>query len=326
MTIKIKLTAAEGSTKGINFDKYMTKYFADFKFEGWPYMLGGSSTFEGAQMVLLDNIKAEDTKVIVFDGRSFSYKLSTHVVSGTLTKVRLGTLGDSYVPPDTFSQDGSGRIVGISAPVEISGLSIAGSEFHELVKGAMGGVTSGRKADGSILRAAIADEAQSVTGSKGSDTYTGTGFSDKIKGNAGNDALSGAKGNDRIEGGSGNDKIYGGIGADKLYGGAESDTFIFKSPTDSMISKSGRDTIFDFNPMHNDQINLSAMDANSKLKGNQTFSFLGLKDFSGEAGELRYEKAKSDTYIYGDVNGDKRADFAIHLDDSLAMERSYFIL
>ena len=326
MTIKIKLTATDGSSKGVNFNSYMTRYFSDFKFEGWPYMLGGSGTFEGRQMVLLDNVRAEDTNVIVLDGRSFSYKLSTHVVSGTLTKVRLGTLGESYVPPDEFSQDGSGLITAISAPVEISGLSIAGSEFHELVKGLMGGVTSGRRADGSVLRSAIADEAHSVTGSKGSDTYTGTRFSDTIKGNAGNDMLSGGKGNDRVEGGSGRDKLYGGAGADKLYGGADADTFLFKSITDSMVTKSGRDTIYDFNPQQNDRISLSAVDANSKVTGNQAFIFIEEKIFSGTAGELRYDVVSSDTYIYGDVNGDKVADFTIHLDDPISMQRSYFIL
>ena len=48
--------------------------------------------------------------------------------------------------------------------------------------------------------------------------------------------------------------------------------------------------------------------------------------FSGKAGQLRYEKAKSDTYIHGDVNGDKIADFTIHLDDRVSLSKSYFIL
>jgi len=52
----------------------------------------------------------------------------------------------------------------------------------------------------------------------------------------------------------------------------------------------------------------------------------GTSAFSGKAGELRFEKKASDTYIYGDVNGDGTADFAIHLDDAVALTQSYFIL
>jgi serralysin len=34
----------------------------------------------------------------------------------------------------------------------------------------------------------------------------------------------------------------------------------------------------------------------------------------------------SDTYIYGDLNGDRKVDFAIHLDDAVALQKSYFFL
>jgi serralysin len=50
------------------------------------------------------------------------------------------------------------------------------------------------------------------------------------------------------------------------------------------------------------------------------------EEFSGKAGQLRYEKARSDTYLSGDINGDKVADFTIHLDDRLTFSKGYFIL
>ena len=68
------------------------------------------------------------------------------------------------------------------------------------------------------------------------------------------------------------------------------------------------------------------IDANSLLGGNQAFKFIGGAAFSASAGELGYVKGSSDPLIYGDVNGDAKADFAIHLDDAVSMKKDYFIL
>lgn len=40
----------------------------------------------------------------------------------------------------------------------------------------------------------------------------------------------------------------------------------------------------------------------------------------------RFEVKASDTYTYADVNGDKKADFSIHLDDAVTLSKGYFIL
>jgi len=307
MTITIRLTASS-SNKGVSFNSYMKSYFKDFSFEGWPYILGGSGEFKGTQIVLLDNMNGRNTKTIVLDGRSISYDLGKHEISGSLTTVRLGTLGNSYKDSGAFTEDSAGRITNISAQVQVSGLAIAGTEFHSLVSGLMGGVSTSRKANPAVLNAALADEAHNLIGSSGSDSYTGTRFSDRIKGNAGNDSLT------------------GGVGADDLWGGAGADSFIFKTVAESTVKTSGRDTIFDFSAAQKDKIHLSSIDANTLKGGNQAFAFVGTQAFSGQAGELRYEKKASDTYIYGDVNGDKVADFAIHLDDPVDLLRSYFVL
>jgi serralysin len=325
MAITIRLTATEGASKGVNYDRTMKTYFADFAFRGWPYILGGAGPYEGTEIVLLDNLAGRNTKSIVLDGRAISYNLASHVVSGTLTTVRLGTLGESFKAPDAFTQDGSGRIVDVAAPVRISGLTIAGNEFHELVSGLMGWVSSGHRADPSVLKAALADEAHNLLGSSGNDVYTGTRSGDRISGKLGNDTLAGGAGHDRIVGDAGNDKLTGGLGADDLRGGAGADAFIFKSVKDTSVAKAGRDTIFDFSLSRGDKIHLRTLDADTTSGGNQAFSFVGTKAFSGDAGELRYVEAKSDTFIYGDVNGDRIADFAIHLDDRLALSAGDFV-
>lgn len=158
----------------------------------------------------------------------------------------------------------------------------------------------------------------------GSDRLSGGNLADKLYGYGGNDILAGKAGNDYLRGGAGNDKIDGGIGRDALYGESGSDTFIFRNVKDSTVASTGRDTIYDLTA--SDRIDLHLIDANTTATGNQDFKFIGTKDFSGKAGELRFDKKASDTFIYGDVNGDKKADFAIHLDDALSLKAGYFIL
>ncbi len=149
----------------------------------------------------------------------------------------------------------------------------------------------------------------------------GSRFADKLVGNAAVNHLSGGFGDDRLEGRDGDDILYGDSGADDLYGGAGKDTFVYKSVSQSTLAV--RDTIFDF---AGDKIDLSAIDANTKTSGNQSFTFVGLKAFSGKSGELRYDKKTSDTYIYADVDGDKKIDFSIHLDDLVQLSSGYFVL
>jgi Ca2+-binding RTX toxin-like protein len=173
----------------------------------------------------------------------------------------------------------------------------------------------------------VTDVAEAVKAPSAGGTTKGGIGADLLQGSAGNDMLMGLAGNDVLKGGSGNDKLYGGLGADDLYGGAGKDSFQFKALSDSTVAAAaGRDTIFDFSGAAGDRIDLSGIDANAKTTANDAFSYVGTKAFSGKAGELRYEKQASDTYVYGDVNGDRKADFAIHLDDAITFAKGYFVL
>ena len=163
-------------------------------------------------------------------------------------------------------------------------------------------------------------------GGAGNDTLYGYNGNDTISGGSGADKLYGGSGNDTLKGDGGKDKLYGGAGADKLYGGSGADTFVFTSTKDSTVGASGRDKIYDFSRSQGDKIDLKAIDANSKAGGNQAFKFIGNDDFHGKAGELRFQKKSGDTYVYGDVNGDGKADFSIVLDPSMSLTKGDFIL
>ncbi|WP_181150071.1 M10 family metallopeptidase C-terminal domain-containing protein, partial [Ensifer aridi] len=168
--------------------------------------------------------------------------------------------------------------------------------------------------------------ADSITGNQAANTLWGYGGNDVLNGDSGNDALYGSDGRDKIRGGDGNDRILGGSGRDYLSGATGADTFVYKTPSESTVASTGRDTIYGFLPSEADRIDLSAIDANAMTRTNNGFAFLGGKEFRGNAGELRYVKEATDTYIYADINGDKKADISIHLDVAIIMEKGFFVL
>lgn len=129
----------------------------------------------------------------------------------------------------------------------------------------------------------------------------------------GDDTLNGSPFGDILYGFAGDDTIIGGGGRDELNGGADSDSFVFLALTDSTKGKGGRDSILDFSRGEGDKIDLSAIDAR-KGGGDNDFKFIGKHEFHDKKGELRYKVKGGDALIQGDVNGDGKADFSIHVD------------
>jgi len=135
----------------------------------------------------------------------------------------------------------------------------------------------------------------------------------------GNSAANTFKGND------GADWLAGAAGQDRLTGGAGADTFYFAKGDSAMAHKKA-DTIFDFSHAEGDRIDLTDWDANSKVSGEQNFTFIGSHGFHHKAGELHVVKQSSDTYVEGDTNGDGKRDFSIHLDDAVGLKAGDFLL
>ena len=158
-----------------------------------------------------------------------------------------------------------------------------------------------------------------MIGGDGNDVMRGGGWNDLLGGGAGHDRMSGNGGDDRLYGNSGNDLIggeagndtlHGDAGADRLYGGGGADTFVYRDVSDSVDG--ARDRIFDFDESEGDIVDLSAIDANSAVAGNQAFTFVGNAAFA-ETGDLRFVTNGIDGALLGDIDGDGAYDLTIVL-------------
>ncbi len=161
-----------------------------------------------------------------------------------------------------------------------------------------------------------------LIGNGGHDNLLGNGGSDVLQGRGGHDVLWGGGGKDTIKGGGGKDMLIGGGGKDVLTGGGGKDIFVFKALKDSKPGKK-HDVITDFGGK--DKIDLSKLDAR-KGKGNQKFDFIGDDAFSEKKGELRFDAKKKNTFVYGDVDGDGKADFSIKLKGAIDLVKDDFVL
>lgn len=167
------------------------------------------------------------------------------------------------------------------------------------------------------------DGDDTISGLAGDDTIYGGKGNDLVQGGQGADLLGAGQGDDTIHGGAGDDTIHSGLGADLLYGDGGADTFVFARLTSSTVDPAGRDTVF-FNHGQGDQIDLSAIDADTNTTGDQAFHLV--THFSGAAGELVVHHDHGGYLVEGDVNGDGTADFAIQVHAATALVANDFVL
>lgn len=150
-----------------------------------------------------------------------------------------------------------------------------------------------------------------LLGGDGDDSLRGGASADRLYGGNDDDTVWGGIFGDRLYGENGEDQLVGGAGRDSLYGGADADIFVFRAAADSGVGSGVRDVIFDCEAGL-DLIDLSRMDANTVLNGNQAFSFIATGAFTNVAGQLRAVHG-TNSYIQADVNGDGVADFEVQL-------------
>jgi len=151
---------------------------------------------------------------------------------------------------------------------------------------------------------------------------TGGSNDDLINGNAAANFLIGS---------GGKDILAGGLGSDRLIGGADDDAFVYFQTKDSGITQATRDVIADFQgagAAGGDKIDLSLIDTDSKMAGDQGFLWRGNNNaflLDGSA-QLRAVTQAEETVIQGDVNGDGKVDFSIAVTGIMSFDGGDFAL
>ncbi len=170
-----------------------------------------------------------------------------------------------------------------------------------------------------------------MQGNQQDDHLFGEAGSDRLFGGDGFDFLFGGAANDTLLGGRGNDVLVGGLGSDILVGGAQNDVFQFDSVADSNPfqhdSINGMDGV---GVAGGDRIDLSNIDANTLIAGNQAFSFIGEQtDVSGlsfGAGVFWVRSIFDATLLLGSIDDDDTIDLMIRLNDTQSVSPGDYVI
>lgn len=176
---------------------------------------------------------------------------------------------------------------------------ISNADGNDSIRGGAGDDTVNGGADADLLE-----------GGGGDDSLTGGAGQDVINGGLGFDILLGGADRDTLQGGADADTLTGGAGADVLTGGTGVDVFVFGVVSDIGTLVGSRDSITDARKGI-DIIDLSGIDANSTIAGNQVFTIRINSSFTNVAGELLYNTVSG--ILQGDTNGDGVANFGIDI-------------
>ena len=158
----------------------------------------------------------------------------------------------------------------------------------------------------------------------------GNAGANNLQGNAGANILSGQASVDSINGNDGNDVIAGGTGNDLLRGGLGADRFvIFQESVGTPVLET--DQIYDFSAAEGDVLDLSFIDANSRVDGDQAFRLVGAFSKYDAAhpeltGQMTLTFAGGITTLRLDVNGDARVDYQIKINGDVTGESGDWML
>ena len=185
----------------------------------------------------------------------------------------------------------------------------------------------------------IVDHANSTTiyGGAGNDSIYGNNGEDLIYGGSGDDLLYGQAGFDTVYGGSGDDQIFGKAMKDVLVGGTGNDIIETGLGADTVVFLSlddGLDVITDFTHLgvQGDRIDLSALDANLGLAGDQAFTWGGGSAaanavwFEFVPGAANPDGSLGAIFVHLDATGDAVADLTIQLVGNITLTSADFIL
>jgi len=218
-------------------------------------------------------VASSDNKAMVYDFGGSSVRFST---DGTFDGAWNGTVnaitalaGDTVFTSATgLAIDGltlrdaiaAGDVETINLLAWSGNDTITGGDSRDTLRGYSGrDVINGMRGNDTLI------------GDSGNDTLFGGTGADNLLGGTGNDGLSGGAGEDVLIGGAGRDVLVGGAGSDSMSGGAGADRFDFRS----LLHLRGTDFdwITDFSSSQGDKIDLSRIDPDTDMAGDQAFTF-----------------------------------------------------
>jgi Ca2+-binding RTX toxin-like protein len=313
---------------------------------------------EGADLVLssvtytlganVENLTLTGSAAINGTGNALANAITGNTGNNTLAGLGGADTLDGGGGTDTVTYAASGSAVNVSLAAGTASRgdaegdvlsnieNLTGSVFNDTLEGDAGNnvLIGGSGVDTlsyahatAAVNVSLALTTAQTTGGAGTDTVsqfenlTGSAFADTLTGSTGNNVLSGGGGDDSLTGGAGADTLVGGAGDDTLAGGTSGDHFVFDS------SAGGVDTIADFNTVEHDRIDLTLIDANTTLAGDQAFVFIGAQAFHNVAGELRFVVLSGGgVTVMGDTNGDGIADFTLNVSNVASLASTDFLL
>lgn len=146
---------------------------------------------------------------------------------------------------------------------------------------------------------------------------TGNGLANVLTGNDGANVLTGAGGADTLRGAGGSDVLRGGAGADVFAFGKADDSLV--ATRDVIRALSGSAAFEGAGVAGGDRIDLSGIDANDLVAGDQAFVFSA----SRAAGTLACVDVGGVTRVLGFIDGVAGADFRIDIEDGAVIAAQY---
>jgi Ca2+-binding RTX toxin-like protein len=205
---------------------------------------------------------------------------------------------------------------------------MTGGSGHDTLKGADGNdAIAGADGDDKLQGQGGNDFAaggfgqDTLAGGDGDDLIGGNEDADVLHGDAGNDYVFGDAANDRLFGDDGDDYLEGGAGSDRLTGGAGADRFEFaalRGEDGNIVADPDRDIVVDY------QQGADHLSVDQWFEGG-AFALIGSARFSGAGNEVRFTNQGGGTIVFGDVDGDRIADFSVRIDATLTLTGDDFV-
>lgn len=280
----------------------------------------GTWTVRVADSTRGDRVTVSDIVIRTFgDATTDDRYIFTDEYSAAHGSRQVATVGDRNGGSDTVnaaavSSDSTIRLNGKTSSIDGVATRLSGME------NAIGG-------DGDDMIVG-SDAANVLHGMRGDDDLYGRAGRDILTGGPGENFISGGEGADTLWGGPGADVMDGGGGADVLRGGIGADRFVFTALEDSPAAAAGAHDVLrkstgaaafqGAGAGFGDRIDLSGIDADTTVPGNQDFSF-----GSNARGGVWCRDTGTTTTILANVDDDPAAEFRLDILDGGVRASAY---